>query len=211
MLLDDKVPCFSKFLPREEELRLSKLKWQGDIEARNILVESILPYARSIVLKKAASSPVLDELLQEAYYAVIRAVDSFDAEHSTLSTYVTRPVIWALQHHNCHLVKLPDSVFKKKDEAVLKTTYREFSNDDLVDGETTLDVVLMREEDSEVKNLVNSLMSILTEREKDIILRRLDGETLLDIGTSYGVCKERIRQIETAAKKKMLEHSGTIF
>jgi len=36
-------------------------------------------------------------------------------------------------------------------------------------------------------------------REREILRRRSQGETLKDIAASFGVCKERVRQIETRA------------
>lgn len=57
-------------------------------------------------------------------------------------------------------------------------------------------------------NLMNELLSDLNEREMNILRRRygLDGEqekTLEEIGLDYGLTRERIRQIENAALKKL--------
>lgn len=66
---------------------------------------------------------------------------------------------------------------------------------------------------SSMQMLVRSQLEILDERERDIICRRFgidgDEQTLEEIGQSYGVTRERIRQIEAKAMKK-LSHPGRI-
>ncbi len=66
---------------------------------------------------------------------------------------------------------------------------------------------------SSLQMLVRLQLEILDERERDIICRRfgIDGEeqTLEEIGQSYGVTRERIRQIEAKSMKK-LSHPGRI-
>jgi hypothetical protein len=58
------------------------------------------------------------------------------------------------------------------------------------------------------KKICKDLLSGLKEREKEVILRRfgLEGrerETLQSIGNSFGITRERVRQIEDAALKKI--------
>jgi len=61
--------------------------------------------------------------------------------------------------------------------------------------------------------LIRSQLEILDERERDIICRRFgidrEEQTLEEIGQLYGVTRERIRQIETKAIRK-LSHPGRI-
>lgn len=56
--------------------------------------------------------------------------------------------------------------------------------------------------------LMNRLLSLLSDKERDVIQRRfsLDGkqkETLDKIGKSYQITRERVRQIESVALKKL--------
>jgi RNA polymerase primary sigma factor len=58
------------------------------------------------------------------------------------------------------------------------------------------------------KEIVESVLSTLTKREADVLRRRFgietgEPQTLEEIGQSYGVTRERIRQIETKAMRKM--------
>jgi RNA polymerase primary sigma factor len=86
-----------------------------------------------------------------------------------------------------------------------------------IDGEMTLQDKL---EDPSVENPIDSIhgaklrkhvfrkFSCLTERERKILVMRFglegdDGMTLEDIGKSFGVCRERIRQIQVEALEKL--------
>ena len=58
------------------------------------------------------------------------------------------------------------------------------------------------------KEIVESVLSTLTKKEADVLRRRFgietgEPQTLEEIGQSYGVTRERIRQIETKAMRKM--------
>lgn len=46
-------------------------------------------------------------------------------------------------------------------------------------------------------------LSLMSPRERDVLLMRIDGHALHAIGDEYGVSKERIRQIEMAAMKRL--------
>lgn len=85
------------------------------------------------------------------------------------------------------------------------------------DGETSLGDMLSDEgtitpqqnaDNVSIKESVKKTLDILNERERDVIVRRygLDGEspmTLEDIGKIYGITRERVRQIESKAMRKL--------
>lgn len=54
-------------------------------------------------------------------------------------------------------------------------------------------------------DLINK--AFLTPRETDILIRRLEGQDLKSIGQNYGVTRERIRQIEGRACRKLKHHT----
>jgi RNA polymerase sigma-32 factor len=67
-------------------------------------------------------------------------------------------------------------------------------------------LVSQQQEYNDKKELLNSAMNILNEREKEIIIaRRLaeDPSTLEDLSKKYKISRERIRQIETKAFEKL--------
>lgn len=85
------------------------------------------------------------------------------------------------------------------------------------DGETSLGDMLSDEgtitpqqnaDNVYIKESVQKTLEILNERERDVIVRRygLNGEspmTLEDIGKIYGITRERVRQIESKAMRKL--------
>jgi len=75
--------------------------------------------------------------------------------------------------------------------------------DDSLDQEL---IISQKQEYTDKKELLNSAMKILNEREKEIITaRRLSEEpqTLEDLSKKYKISRERIRQIETKAFEKL--------
>jgi len=75
--------------------------------------------------------------------------------------------------------------------------------DDSLDQEL---IVSQKQEYEDKKELLDSAMLILNEREKEIIIaRRLSEEpqTLEDLSKKYKISRERIRQIETKAFEKL--------
>ncbi len=63
----------------------------------------------------------------------------------------------------------------------------------------------MTEVSDDYQKAISCMKSCLNDREFDIIRSRAFGETLEDIGTRYGVSRERIRQIEKKASEKFHE------
>lgn len=55
----------------------------------------------------------------------------------------------------------------------------------------------------DAEETIERILTEMPEKESDIIKRRLAGETLIDIGASYDVSKERIRQLEAKTLRKL--------
>ena len=68
------------------------------------------------------------------------------------------------------------------------------------------DLVINSQESGRRAELVNSAMSLLNDREKDIFIKRNLLEksvTLHDLGNIYSISSERVRQIEAGAINKI--------
>ena len=88
----------------------------------------------------------------------------------------------------------------KNDEA---DEWQDWLVDDSLDQEL---IISQKQEYDDKKELLNSAMNILNEREKEIITaRRLseEPETLEELSKKYKISRERIRQIETKAFEKL--------
>ena len=96
-----------------------------------------------------------------------------------------------------------DSPVKKGEDG--SSTYGDFLEDESAGPETQM-------MDKALKEEVSSLLDILTDKERDIIIKRngLDGNeamSLKEIGEGYSLTKERIRQIEKRALEKLRAES----
>ncbi len=58
----------------------------------------------------------------------------------------------------------------------------------------------------ELRRELSAAMIWLDSREQEILTRRMDGETLREIGGSMELSKERVRQLEERAIKKLRQH-----
>ncbi len=66
-----------------------------------------------------------------------------------------------------------------------------------------------------LNDLTSTLLEALDERSRDVMLRRFgiktgDVETLESIGKEYGITRERVRQIESQAKKMLASRTASL-
>ena len=88
-----------------------RYKESGDISLRNQIVEKYL-YIADILAKKFVGRGVeYDDLKQEATYALLRGIESFDPEHGVqFSTYITPTIAGKIKNYfrdKSRLIKLP--------------------------------------------------------------------------------------------------------
>ena len=99
------------------------------------------------------------------------------------------------------------NVAKLKKVASLSTKLTNYNGDETRDlGDVIADPrgtdfiydITLRER---VAPLIEKLKNFLDERDYSILIRRMNGETLISIGKDYGITRERIRQIENEGKQ----------
>ena len=86
-------------------------KKTGDVEIRNQIAEKYM-YIADILAKKFVGRGVeYDDLKQEATYALLRGIESFDPEHGVqFSTYITPTIAGKIKNYfrdKSRLIKLP--------------------------------------------------------------------------------------------------------
>lgn len=87
---DNKLNITHDLLTAEEEIELSKAVQQGDINAKNKLIEHNLKLVLSIAKKYVGRGVEFEDLVQEGTRGLIRAVEKFDyTKGFKLSTYAT--------------------------------------------------------------------------------------------------------------------------
>ncbi|MEO2001078.1 MAG: sigma-70 family RNA polymerase sigma factor [Pirellulales bacterium] len=162
-----------------------------------ILITSNLRLVVSIAKKFNEPSHSFDELISEGNVALMRSVEKFNfALGNRFSTYAT----YAIQRHFfriSHKGRQYRNRFASDDEPV-KDRAEEISDHEACSPDQV----------KFLKTLFSEFLDSLEPREQQIVLARFgfDGDkpkTFRQLGTEMGVCKERIRQIQTRAIAKL--------
>lgn len=177
-----------------------------------------------MVLKRyhALQDMTYEDLFQEGVFGLMRAAERFDPSRGV--TFGTYAVWWIRQSINRAIqnkgrcVRVPvhkqESVSKSKERVPSTVSLHvPVSNKENASDSQWIDMVSNPEpEDAEEHGLDHRLLeeglAMLKPRERDILRRRfgLDDdkdETLEQIGAEYGITRERIRQVEAVALRKL--------
>src|ERR687885_784137 len=171
-----------RILSREEEVALSTRIREGDETAWEELVECNLKLVISIARNYVGQGLEFADLIQEGNLGLMRAARSFDAAFGTkFSTYAT----WWIKQSIGRAISNKASLIRVPIHAV--------------DKERTI-------------NGARNRIHATTGREPSVIERRygLDGgrcATLAEIGEELGVTRERARQIQNLALRKLRSHA----
>ncbi len=242
----------------ENEVSLILKAKNGDVRARNKLIENNIPLIQRIASKSITSSVLTNsDLIQEGIFGLITAIDKFNPslgfKFSTYAAWWIKQAMFKAISEQTYAVNIPVYIqetlsrYKKTKQQMEQDAQKEVSKKDVADKlnlseekidtflnvytraisiesgvamtdnkELTLSEIIEDEKQNverdvistELKNDIKKALDVLKEKEKNVIVLRfgLDNhtkKTLEEIGNSYGVTKECIRQIEKKALNKI--------
>ncbi len=201
------MKTFLKPLTSEEESYYLQEYKQGNLEAKNILIERNLRLVAHIVKKYQGAPEEMDDLISIGTIGLIKAIHTFDAQKaSRLSTYAARCI-------DNELLMLLRSKKKTNREVSLYDPIgtdkegNEISLLDIIETEP-VDVVKNYSLKQDIARLYQLLPKVLTTREREIIKLRygLYGEqelTQREIAKRLNISRSYVSRIEKNAILKL--------
>ena len=193
--------------PAEEREYLERCA-QGDLEARNILVEHNLRLVAHIVKKYYAQTGDQDDLISIGTIGLIKGISTFQKDKNVrLATYASRCIeneilmYFRSQRKLQGEVSLADTLEAAGEGGSLSLM------DVIAVDDTMLEDLDTRDACQKVRRCVDSC---LTERERTVIVRRygLDGhpaQTQREIAQQCGISRSYVSRIEKRALEKLQE------
>ena len=197
---------FPKPLSAQEEQHYLRLSAQGDLEARNILIERNLRLVAHIMKKYYAQSADQEDLISIGTIGLIKGVTTFDASKGAkLATYAARCVEneilmhFRSQRKSSQDVSLSDYIETGTDGAALSLM-------DVVGDEGELWETVDRKDT--IKRLLLAVDTCLTEQEQTVIRLRygLGGAVPLrqrEVALQTGISRSYVSRIEKKALQKL--------
>ena len=199
---------FPKPLTAEEEREYLARSAQGDLEARNVLIERNLRLVAHVMKKYYALDSDQEDLISIGTIGLIKAVSTFDASKGArLATYAARCVEneilmhFRAQRKNAQDVSLSDYIETGNDGTELSLMDVVSEDEDLLEQVTTRE---------SVQQLRRVLGTCLTEQERQVVTLRygLNGnvpQRQREVAKLCNISRSYVSRIEKRALEKLRE------
>ena len=206
--LGDRSGSFPKPLTKAQEQHYLALAAQGDLEARNILIERNLRLVAHIMKKYYAQSADQEDLISIGTIGLIKGISTFDASKGArLATYCARCVeneilmYFRAQRKSAQDVSLSDDIDAGRDSSALSFM-------DVLCDDTDLMEELSCQEQYE--RMYRYLRECLTPRERKVLVLRygLGGGSPLpqrEVAAACAISRSYVSRIEKRALEKLRE------
>jgi RNA polymerase sigma factor (sigma-70 family) len=184
--------------PKSRDLDKIEELLDESLEVKNFLIRSNLRLVVSIAKRHIRPNSNFFEMVSDGNMSLIRAIEKFDySKGNKFSTYAT----WAIMKNFARSIPAEHTILDRfrtgKDEVFQRST------------ETRGNQFQEEMVNQKQHQLIMGILDQLDEREKDIIMFRFgltqgtEPQTLEQVGQRFGVTKERIRQLEARALRKL--------
>ena len=214
----DSLAHYKTLTKEEEHELLVEYRQHNNLNARNKLITCNLRYACKLANAYRNRGVSYSELISEANDGLLEAIDKFDLKQDV--KLISYSKWWIMQ-------RMQNAIIKKNrmPASELPVDHEDQYDDDLEDGEQAVKVKQDAydedkfivdddnlEDEKNIKSFIENIMSILSDREADIINMYYGRcgyreNTLEDIGKKYNLTKERVRQIMESAFRKIRSES----
>lgn len=197
---------FPKPLTAREEEHYLALAAQGDLEARNILIERNLRLVAHIMKKYYAQTADQEDLISIGTIGLIKGISTFDgSKGARLATYAARCIeneilmYFRSQRKSSRDVSLSDYIDTGTDGAALSLM------DVVSDEEDLTEIINNKDQLSQLRTLVDTC---LTEQERQVIALRYGlqdqpPQRQREVAQMLGISRSYVSRIEKRALEKL--------
>ncbi len=203
---------FPKSLTQEEEREVLSRYADGDIEAKNILIERNLRLVAHIVKKYNNHSKDIEDLISVGTIGLIKAIGTYNVGKGTkLATYAARCIDNEILMFLRSTKKYSNDMYLQEPIGIDKEGNEVTIEDKIADDKYSIDEQVNLK--MQIKSLYEKMQSILKPRERRVIELRyglLDGEevTQREIADMLKISRSYVSRIEKKALRKLYKEMG---
>lgn len=201
------MQTFKHPLSPEEEARYLTLAREGNLEARNILVEYNLRLVAHIVKKYQSGNRSMEDMISIGTIGLIKAINTYnESKGSRLVTYASRCI------ENELLMRLR----QERKEAREVSLYEPIGTDKEGNEISLMDIISVEDENTlhdiivseHIRHISDIFFSVLDAREQKVLALRYglfggDEQTQKDIADALGISRSYVSRIEKKALLKL--------